>query len=249
MFDAVALKSAILRSPLGEPARRVRWLLRSHQRRKHPELWETYLEEERTPVVLERIIRPDWRCIDVGAHLGSFLEVLLKLAPHGHHVAFEPSALRCPLLAARFPQVEIHRVAIGECAGSASFYEDRTWGAMSRILPSADASQTHIVEVRSLDEMLAHLPRVDFIKLDIEGYELPALRGGRKIISRDRPIVLMECGGDERMETFDFVTGELGYELYTLGDFLFDKGPLSRDEFRKCGIYPFRAFNYLALPP
>jgi hypothetical protein len=47
---------------------------------------------------------------------------------------------------------------------------------------------------------------------------------------------------------FDHITGVMNYDVFTFGDFLHDKGPLGFDEFRKCGIYPFRAFNFVALP-
>jgi hypothetical protein len=44
------------------------------------------------------------------------------------------------------------------------------------------------------------------------------------------------------------ITNDFGYGVYAYGDFLFDKGPLTPDEFRKTGLYPFRAFNFVALP-
>ena len=61
---------------------------------------------------------------------------------------------------------------------------------------------------------------------------------------------MFECGteyqiSEQRRAIYSLLT-ELGYEMYCFGDFLFDKGALSYDEFRKCGLYPFRAFNFVA---
>lgn len=42
------------------------------------------------------------------------------------------------------------------------------------------------IEVDTLDNMVGE-SRIDFLKMDIEGSELPALRGASKILSRDMP--------------------------------------------------------------
>jgi hypothetical protein len=67
--------------------------------------------------------------------------------------------------------------------------------------------------------------------------------------------LLFECGSDyrkiveiKRPKLYELLTAELGYEIYTLLDFLFDKGPLRFDEFRRCGRYPFRGFTFIARP-
>jgi hypothetical protein len=113
------------------------------------------------------------------------------------------------------------------------------------------------VEVRTLDQLLLDEPKIDFIKLDIEGGELNALKGATETIGQHKPVVLFECGATaslnevnvSRRDLFEFITGKLGYQVFTYSDFLHNKGPLSFDEFRKCGIYPFKAFNFVAIPP
>jgi hypothetical protein len=92
--------------------------------------------------------------------------------------------------------------------------------------------------------------------MDIEGGELAALRGATKVIGKWRPSIIFECGPEHtlnaqkssRKELYDFITISLGYEIFSFGDFVFDKGPTTFHEFRKSGIYPFRAFNFVALP-
>ena len=44
------------------------------------------------------------------------------------------------------------------------------------------------------------------------------------------------------------ITQDLGYDIFSFTDFLFDKGEMTYDEFRKCGLYPFRALNFVAVP-
>ena len=43
-----------------------------------------------------------------------------------------------------------------------------------------------------LDEALGDLPRLDFVKMDIEGHEPQALEGFSRLIGRHRPVLLVE---------------------------------------------------------
>jgi hypothetical protein len=44
----------------------------------------------------------------------------------------------------------------------------------------------------TLDDLLAPLDRVDFIKIDVDGHELPVLQGAGKVLARFRPPILIE---------------------------------------------------------
>lgn len=244
----------LVASPLEGIARRVKDALT--RRRRNIELSEIHLEEARTQLALSRILRPDFNCVDVGCHIGSFLSTILRLCPEGSHTAIEASADKARWLRAKFPNVVVHDVAVSDQIGCAEFFEDERRPGFSRLHkpPSAYSRSTRVSTI-TLDQLLGLNDRINFIKIDIEGAELSALRGARTTIAKHGPDVYFECGSNHdlaqlsvsRKDLFDLLTTELGYSIYTLPDFLFDKGPLSFDEFRKCGIYPFRAFNFLAL--
>jgi FkbM family methyltransferase len=74
------------------------------------------------------------------------------------------------------------------------------------------------VEVISIDTL--NLPRVDFIKLDIEGMELEALEGARNTIERSRPFILCEWhiagkGPIEKfMQSVGFQTAVVGMNMF-----------------------------------
>lgn len=233
---------------------RVRRLLGLRQRLKHPELWELHLEESRLDLVLEALLKPNSRAADVGAHIGSFLEAVLKLAPQGKHYAVEASPTKAKWLRSRFPEVEIFSVAVSNATGTATFYEDVRHPGFSSLISNAasgDSVNAYQVETRTLDDLLADTQQLDLLKLDIEGAELDALRGATRLIARCSPAIIFECGTEyqrSRLDLFQFITGTLEYEIYGFTDFLYEKGPLSFDEFRKFGVYPFRGFNFVALP-
>jgi len=251
---SLKLKSLAVRTGVGAAAMRFRRLLGFRQRLKHPELWELHLEQTRLDLVLKSLLKTDSCAADVGAHVGSFLEALFRYAPRGKHCAFEASPKKAEWLRRRFPEAKVFPVAISSVAGIATFYEDVQNPGFSSLISNSSSGKSinqYQVETRTLDDLLADAPRLDLLKLDIEGAELDALRGATGLIARCSPALIFECGTEyqqSRLGLFEFITGALGYEIYGFTDFLYEKGPLTFDEFRKFGLYPFRGFNFIALP-
>src|SRR5262249_31186728 len=68
------------------------------------------------------------------------------------------------------------------------------------------------VTVRRLDDM--EFDHVDFIKLDCEGAELPALQGGEQTIMRDRPILYIENDKDWQSPDLLIWLHEHRYRIY-----------------------------------
>lgn len=241
----MTLKSIIVRSRLEPIARRIRESIELTRILRNPELSEIYLENTRVIEVLKRILKSDSNAIDVGAHIGSFSKLLSRLAPRGHHIAFEASPVRGAYLARHFPELEVIQAAVTNHNGSVFFEENERHPGYSKIANKG-------IEVKCVTIDSAVSEKIDLIKLDIEGGEKTALEGAKNTIERSRPFLLFECGTEyqsdlDRTGLYQLVTS-FDYSVYTFVDFLHDKGPLSLDEFRKCGLYPFRAFNYVAKP-
>lgn len=110
--------------------------------------------------------------------------------------------------------------------------------------------------VRGDDYFAKILPNVDFIKIDIEGFEAPAIVGMQKILKRDMPIILMEVtlssadlfqkyGGFETCIPFAFRIFEVSNPLY-------DLGLIQRNQYQLAEIsdlHPRRAsYNVLIVP-
>jgi FkbM family methyltransferase len=81
---------------------------------------------------------------------------------------------------------EFHKVALGES-------EYITKAKAGTIKPD-HRSATSLVEVTTLDSF--NIENVVFAKLDIEGYEPKALRGGEKTFRRDKPVLCVEINRD-----------------------------------------------------
>src|SRR4051794_21084275 len=112
-----SFKASVIRTPFERPLNWVRRIRGRLEIRKHPEFRELFFESERIELALERLIGKTSNCIDVGCHLGSMLSTIMRLAPRGRHLAFEPVATKAALLRRKFPEVEIHEAALGETPG------------------------------------------------------------------------------------------------------------------------------------
>lgn len=153
---------------------------------------------------VSRFIRPGMVVVDVGANAGLYTVIAAKrAAASGRVVAFEPSPreleqLRTHLRLNRCANVTIEEVALGEAAGQGELLviEGHETGCNSFHLADGDAVHARpvAVPIRTLDSYYERgdLPQVDFIKMDIEGAELSALRGAAAVFRDLRPVLLCE---------------------------------------------------------
>jgi FkbM family methyltransferase len=256
-MDFLYVKQLLVRTPLEGLARRAQFAIGARHRRRHPELRDVYLESARIEQVMERIIKPDSNCIDVGCHIGSTLSDMLKLAPRGKHLAFEPVPRKAAWLRRKFPEVTVHEAAVADSNVAIPFVDNQSRPGFSgfgaRRANGTDQVREISVQCKRLDDL--GLGKIDFIKIDVEGAELMVLRGGREMILRDKPTIVFESGpgaaarlGLADRDLFGLLNDDLKYRVYFLKDFLGGKAPLDLAAFEAAHVYPFKAFNYVAAP-
>jgi FkbM family methyltransferase len=153
---------------------------------------------------VSNFVLPGMAVVDVGANAGLYTVIAAKrVGPSGCVIAFEPSPrelrqLRTHLSLNRCVNVSIEEVALGDAAGRGDMLivEGRETGCNSFHIRDADAAETRplSVEICTLDDYYrrGRLPRVDFIKMDIEGAELSALRGATRVFRDLQPVLLCE---------------------------------------------------------
>ena len=247
-------KHRILRTPLEGPVRALRALGQGIGALRHPELAPLYREERCLDAVIARCVQPDSNCIDVGAHIGSVLSILVRLAPRGRHVAFEPLPEKARWLARKFPEVDVRAIALADRPGVEEFVEDLSESGYSSLRSGGElgpSTRLHRIQTETLDRVLAPDYRPAFLKIDVEGAELAVLQGARETLRRASPRLLFERGpaaDTSAEELFAFLTETLGYAIFKPGDYLAGAAPLSRAAFLRTQIYPFQAFNFVAEP-
>jgi FkbM family methyltransferase len=248
-------KYELIRTPLEQPLLRLRELLGFWRRRKHPELGEIHKEDARIRALLPRLVQPGSHCIDAGCHYGSVLSRICALAPRGRHVAFEAIPSKVRFLRRKFPEVDVRETALGERAGHVTFYLNKSATGFSGLERHGRGEFESLeVECARLDDAIPRDRRFDFMKLDVEGAELMVLRGASELLKRDRPTLLFECGpsgpqafGYAAGEIRDLLAESLGYSVLFLKDAVPEGRPVDRKTFEAALVYPFQAFNWLAV--
>jgi FkbM family methyltransferase len=132
-------------------------------------------------------LRPQDVFFDVGANIGAYTVLAAKVVG-AYCVAIEPieaTALHLRdnvMLNEIGDRVRIERCAVGETQGVVRMTSNHD--STNRVVADGDAS-LDVVGIRcvTLDEILGSGPAPQLMKMDIEGYELPALRGATRLLS------------------------------------------------------------------
>lgn len=122
--------------------------------------------------------------VDVGAEDGETSRYFLDHFDGGHTYALEPNPRDFEISRAclkDYPQAEVFQCGAYDRNGTMAFDISEARGSAK--ISAGGALQ---VEVRKLDDLLANR-KVTFLKMDIEGSELAALRGAENIIRTQHP--------------------------------------------------------------
>jgi len=127
--------------------------------------------------------------LDVGAHVGSWCVHMAKRFKTVY--AFEPAPDSFECLqknVGHFPNVHLYNVAVGEKKGKCAVVEDisRPGNTGSRFISRGKGT----VDLIRLDDL--NIEKCNLMKLDVEGYEYPVLRGAQNILNKFRPVIIME---------------------------------------------------------
>lgn len=143
--------------------------------------------------------------IDIGANVGAHtLPLARAVGPSGRVFAFEPTVFAFEKLKANLAlnpelqgRVQARQMLLGDTPGGAvpeAICSGWPLEAGENLHPEhlGEPHSTAGATSATLDEALAGVDRVDFIKLDVDGHELSVLRGARGILERFHPPILIE---------------------------------------------------------
>lgn len=225
---------------------------------RHPELTTLFLEDGYFDETLKRLIpSPDVNCIDVGAHLGTILHKLITLAPQGQHFGIEPTPEKAEWLRKKYLQAHILEVALHEKDTEMTLKVNTGKTGCNKLSFNNQSANKNNLTVKcvQLDNAIDNELPIHLIKIDIVGAEYYALRGAKKLIAKWKPYLIVEItkeGLDDFSITpekiFPLLNSELDYQVYTLEDWLHGKSAIEFNEFEKFMHYPYKAYNFLAIP-
>lgn len=183
-------------------------------------------------VWLRRAVAPSASYIvDVGANVGDWLAEIVALqgGTDVHAIAYEPSASAFAELSKRFggsSAVTLRNCAVGDRTADLEFFEEYDAGKGSSIVSnfgSAAGFKRRVQVVRLDDEVAAAgWPRVDFLKIDAEGYDMRVIAGARALFEQHRIGAVQfeynrgwQLAGDTLYSAMRFLE-RCGYGVYVL---------------------------------
>lgn len=168
--------------------------------------------------LLAPFIKPDALVLDIGANIGTHTLAFARMAPQGIVFAFEPQRLVYQTLCANVAlnglgNVMAYQQGIGATPGqirvpTLDLGSDGNFGAFS-ILGHAEGEPVSVVTIDTLN-----LPRVDLMKIDVEGMELEALQGARATITKYQPLLYVENDRLEKSPALIAALQDMGYDLW-----------------------------------
>ncbi len=178
--------------------------------------------------------------LDIGANRGQSIDAMRMMCPAARVRAFEPNGELFDRLRVRYagePWLQLENYGLGAAESEATLYvpfykrwmfdglasfdesEARGW-LPSRIYFYSDRHlrvQASRCRVRRLDDLNL---QPFFVKIDVQGFELEVLRGGRNTLQRYQPALLVEAPGEPILRFLE----ELGYRPYAFVNGCFASG-------------------------
>jgi FkbM family methyltransferase len=204
----------------------------------HFELWPTFLKQSEA-----------WTLLDVGANEGEFVHAATTLARPKAVLAFEPQPACRPMLESvlsKLPRAQVVPAAVGAEAGEVEFNCTGNSKMASVLVPHSAITEFYSardfsilrklkVPVVRLDDVVPSGTDVGLLKLDVQGYELQALRGATRVL-RETQAILVEANyvphydGAVDFDTLHRFLGDAGFRVHGISaPFMGKDGPLWAD--------------------
>ena len=192
--------------------------------------------------IMRIVLEEDSSFIDVGCYRGNFLIEANKFAPSGAHIGFEPiPEIYTKVIKTLGGVNDIRQLGLSDERGETTFNYVKSnplySGIKKRSYPGKESIEELVIKVDTLDHQLFQSPRVDLIKIDVEGAELNVLKGGINTITNFNPVIVFEYEqgasdvyGVTPAEIWSFFD-KVKYSIYTLKNFIDNPLPLSFSKF------------------
>lgn len=183
--------------------------------------------------LIEKLVKPGSTAFDIGANVGFYSSFLSQIVGKtGCVYCFEPDIVNFNHLNKELKNksnIKIFQKAVAAETGKLTLYTSDLLNIDHRTYEPESYNTKYDVEKVALDDFVNHQFKVDFIKMDIQGFEMDALQGMKDILTENEDIVLLTefwpygllQAGSSALLMFNYFTN-LGFTVYRI-----DKGRLT----------------------
>lgn len=174
--------------------------------------------------------------VDVGAFKGHYSYIALNRYPRANVIAYEPTSVSADIYESNLVgggRAKLYRAAVSDHSAEGILYITSTGAPNSLHRQSAEHKRQnpHVLEegeqsvkIVTLDETLPSDRVIDIMKIDVEGFELNALMGGKTALLRTRFLIIEislardNSTSDQAVFKIFSLLHELGFSLYSVID-------------------------------
>lgn len=178
-------------------------------------LWENPDDRHDDDTIIRELLHEGDVFIDIGANIGSLsIAAALTVGPTGRVLSIEPhprifSYLQGNLALNSIKNCQIVNVALGESIGTVQFSDRRFDDDQNGIGAIKSSGSSIAVPMKKLDDLTENFSKINVLKIDVEGYELPVLRGASATLAKTEKLYF---------ESFEPTFQQNGYSCQTLFD-------------------------------
>jgi FkbM family methyltransferase len=204
---------------------------------------------------LQGAVKKGWHCIDIGANLGYVTIPLSHLCgSEGKVIAIEPVKTFADLLTNNVKKygkenVEILNYALGKndnekiIMGTPVIHGIQRHGFTKVVESSSEFpyGNTYEVQMRNPMSLFKEITQLDFLKCDVEGYEIFIIPEMKELINNFKPMILIEFGTSESRKTLSEFFNDINYTAHYV-----DRKELKPITYEQLITFPTN--NFILLP-
>lgn len=179
--------------------------------------------------LLKKIIKPGDSILDIGSNIGFYAKILSSFTGKtGKVYCFEPDSTNYKYLKKNVQGIEnivLFNKAVSDKADTLKVYKSKLLNVDHRTYPVNNYDSVEEIESVSIDALITEntIPKVDVIKIDIQGYELTAFNGMKHLLSTNNHLKIIaeywphgfKRAGTSAIEFYNFFDA-LGYHFYLI---------------------------------
>ncbi len=184
--------------------------------------------------------------IDIGGSVGESIKKFLSIKPHCYVISFEPISVRYKIMKSRFyglKNIKILNFGIGRNGKTYIYtpeifgYKFYSWSSLSKmkllnILKKHCKNFYHKFKIIKKSVKIIELDSLkikpDLIKIDVEGEELQVLKSSKKIIKKNKPVILIELNEDFKKILNFFRVNGYNFYVFKNNNFTRTSFPISK---------------------